>query len=40
MTPTAGKVSAHGLIECLVNAAHDNGISTFEANVSAKNDDI
>jgi acetyltransferase len=24
------------LIECLVNAAHDNDISTFEANVSSK----
>jgi len=28
------------LIECLVNAARDNGITTFEADVSAKNGDI
>ena len=28
------------LIENLVNAAHDNDISTFEADVSSKNDDI
>ncbi len=28
------------LVECLVNAAQDNGISIFEADVSAKNEDI
>ena len=38
--PTGAKASASGFWRYLVNAARDNGISYFEADVSSKNEDI